>query len=101
MITICKNCRAALDETVEKCPDCGFPNPWFDERLRSASPNGRFGLSGVLSALFRDNAHVQRTLLLLGAVHWWFFLISLLRLTVTPWSQNPVSTRLGDVGFLF
>ena len=100
MITVCKNCGAALDETVEICRDCGLPNPWFDHALESASPNGRLGLSGMLIALFRDNSHIERTLLILGAIDLSFSLIALLSLAATPWSKNPVTTRVGDVGLL-
>jgi hypothetical protein len=99
MITFCKNCGAALDETMETCRDCGSPNPWASESV--PKQGGRFGLSGMLIGLFRDNSHVERTLLILGGLDLSFALISFLTLLGgTPWSKLPVPTRLGDVGVL-
>lgn len=100
MITFCKKCGGALDETVETCPDCGLLNPWFDQASESVQQDGRSGLSGMLFGLFRDNSHVERTLLFLGAIDLSFLLIAFLSLTATPWSKNPVSTRISDVGLL-
>jgi predicted amidophosphoribosyltransferase len=39
MITICKNCGAALDETVQTCPDCGNPNPYAEGPFEAGLPS--------------------------------------------------------------
>ena len=80
MITVCKNCRSALDETMETCRDCGLPNPWFDQ--------------GATSEVANPGSHLERTLLVLGALYVSFAPLALLILSVTPWSRLPVTTRL-------
>ena len=99
MITVCKNCGSALDETMQTCRDCGWPNPWCDQDSKSVVANyGRVGPIGVLLALLRDNSHLERMLLVLGALYLSFAPITLLAFSVTPWSRMPVTTRLFDAG---
>lgn len=84
---------------METCRDCGSPNPWFDQESVPAQGAGS-GPSGMLIGLFSDNSHIERTLLVLGGIDLSFLLVTFLSLAVTPWSKNPVSTRLTDVGAL-
>ena len=101
MITVCKQCGAALDETRRVCPDCGGPNPWADPDPE-AILGGRTTV-GSLGALFglSDDVRLERTLLLLGACCLSIALIFLLTLTATPWWELSLRERCLFVGLWF
>ena len=101
MITVCKTCGSALDEAMETCRDCGLPNPWCNQDPESVLlQNRRGGLFGSLIVLFRNGAHLERTLLSLAALDWFLVLIFVMILTATPWSAIPALTRMCYVGAL-
>jgi hypothetical protein len=91
MITFCKKCGSALDETVESCRDCGMANPYWSQGSDGALQDDSFGL-------FSDNSHLARGLLGVGALYLSFAVIMLLILGVTPWSGIPVLTRVCYIG---
>jgi hypothetical protein len=90
MITFCKKCGSALDETVESCRDCGMANPYWSQGSDSALQDGSYGL-------FSDNSHLMRAILSLGALYLCFGVFMLMILGAT-WSQIPVLTRLCYIG---
>lgn len=101
MITVCKQCGAALDETRPVCPDCGGPNPWADPDpeaiLGGRSP------AGSLSVLFglSDDVRLERTLLVLGACCLSIGLVAFMSLTATPWWELALKEQCLFAGLWF
>jgi hypothetical protein len=91
MITFCKNCGAAFDETTEACLDCGTPNPYFDQNSKNAFQRSP---GGTLIELFRNNLNLERTLLGFGALNVAFGVAGMLTLLTLPWSETPPVTRV-------
>jgi hypothetical protein len=101
MITFCKNCGGALDETMTTCRDCGLPNPHADQDPDTVLPQyARSGLLPTLLGLARDTSHLEHTLLTLGALDFPFALLWFMGISVTSWAHTPPSTRLLAVGSL-
>jgi hypothetical protein len=99
MITFCKNCGAALDETMATCRDCGMPNPYGEQDPETVLPQyARFGLVRTLIGFARNNSHLERTLLTLGAIDLPFAMIWLMGISATPWAQIPPSSPPLAVG---
>ena len=48
MITFCRRCGAALDDSVEMCLQCLTSNPWFDQRRRPQGDGFRPLLDAIL-----------------------------------------------------
>jgi hypothetical protein len=93
VITVCKNCGAALNETVETCPDCGVPNSWYDE----ASKNPR-GWGDMLFGLFGKNAPIERSLLLLGVLDLFVALVGLFSDAFVSSPGDPIDFQAHEVG---
>ena len=68
VITFCKYCAAALDETKQVCSDCGKPNPW-------AEPHGNPFLEGnplveteTDQQIQDEDGFLQRSLFFMGGI---------------------------------
>jgi hypothetical protein len=86
MITICKKCRAALNETLEQCADCGTPNPWFADLYG-------VGLNPWSAQSIKDS-QLGKSLASLGAIDLCLTLGGLMSLMGTPWAALPLVIRL-------
>ena len=88
MITICKNCGAAVDETMQTCPDCGNPNPW-------AQP----AFDPWPSSEADPQQYLERGLFITGGISLVVSFWSVFSLAFDPWSELPTFVKASLIVF--